>query len=90
MQGSVLRIRVFETGIQRQQVHVVHANVVVSPPFGEQESYVDQGSPVEAIPVHLIQHEDVVGNPLSIQEVTHVGCELQQLLEPISKRHNYS
>lgn len=72
--------------IQGQQVYVVHGNVIVHI-AGKLETHVDERGAIEAEPVHLVQHKDVVRHALPLQKGGHVGDELEEFLKSVSKRH---
>lgn len=62
---------------------------IVEAVFGVKEADVDQRSAIEAKPIDLIQHEDLVGNMLLVQECGHVRHELKQLVKAIPEWHDY-
>lgn len=63
----------------------MHRNVVVAP-LGVQVADIDEGGAVEAVPVDLVQHEDVVIDALGLDELVNVGGKCEEFLEAVPKR----
>lgn len=89
MKWSTSWILVLEILIQRQQVDVVHRNVIKII-LREEKTDVDQRCSIEPKPINLIDDENVMRNLLIDEEFCHVRHKLQKLLETIPKRHNHS
>lgn len=58
--------------------------------FGVKESDVDKRGSIEAKPIDLVQHEDLMGNLLVVQEFGHVRNELQEFIETIPEWDDHS
>lgn len=54
----------------------MHCNVVVTL-LGVQVADIDEGRAVEAVPVNLVQHEDVMIDTLGLHKLVNVGGECQ-------------
>lgn len=88
MQRSVFGVVVQQLFVDRQQINVMHCNVIVFG-FCVQKSDVYQRGTVESVSVHLIQDKYLMRNALIVQEAGDVRSKRQQLLETVSEWHQY-
>lgn len=63
MEGPSLREAIVQLLIEREQVHIVHGDVVCAV-AALQEAHIDECCPIEPEMVHLVEHIDVVLDPL--------------------------
>lgn len=88
MERSVLRVRVSQLSVDRQQVDIVHGDIVELV-LGVLEADVDQGRTIEAEPIDLVHDEDLVPDVLVVEELRHVRHELEQFVKAIAERHDH-
>lgn len=77
-------IVVLKIFVQRQQVNIMHRDVVVVVLCGQKPD-VNQRRSIESKSVHLIYHKNMMWNALLVQELMHMWDKLQQLFKAIPK-----
>jgi len=82
VQGALLRKTIKQLWIFREEIHVVHCDVVAAL-AGLFEADIDEGGSVEPPVISLIDDPDLMLHPLGVQEAGDVRRKLHQLLIPV-------
>lgn len=82
MIGTIMRELINQCRVERQQVHIMHGNIVTIN-TRLQKAHVEQRGTVEAQTVHLINDVYVMILALRCQETVDMRCKLQQFFKSI-------